>query len=301
MKMAVSLCAWQCGGVTVRQSIDRAVALGFMDGDVLSYGDIYPSWEPMFEQRQIIKKLEQTGFRINTAINLPKANPGSDDVEERKAAVEEVKNVAKWVKRLGGKAIMFCEAGGRPHYAHNLDGAQAFANAVDSVKRLADWAVKEDMIVLLETIPYGGTLNTVESMVKLAESSGAPNVYCNADFGHLSLQKINPERILKFGKYLICCHASDNTNYGDEGHDAEHDLVLGRGSTDFKSYFEYCFKDGIDENAKAAGFGDESYCSIEVGECDELGMNPNPDYQVMRCRDFLWSRFAWFRDPELMK
>lgn len=299
MKMAVSLCAWQCGGITVRQSIDRAVDLGFTMGDVLSYGDIYPSWEPMSEQRQIVKRLEQTGFQINAGINLPKANPGSDDVEERKAAAEEVINVAKWIKRLGGKAIMFCEAGGRPHYEHNLDGKQAFQNATDTVKRVADWCLKENMLVLLETIPYGGTLNTVEQMVELAKNSQAPNVYCNADFGHLCLQKINPQRLLNFGDRLICCHASDNTNYGDEGHDAEHDLLLGSGATDFAEYFNYCFKDGIDENAKKAGFNDESYCLIEVGECTEAGFNPNPDWQVMRCRDFLWRHFPWFRDCAL--
>lgn len=301
MKLAVNLSTYQNAGITVKDSIDHALNLGITVGDVLSYGNCYPSWEPLNEQRAIVKKLEQTGFQIRGGINLPKANPGSDDPEERKAAFEEVKNVAKYVKRLGGKAIMFCEAGGRPHYGRNLDGRQAYENAIQTTQMLADWCLKNDMIVLLETIPFGGTFNTIESMVEFAKRTQAPNVYCNADFGHLCLQKIRPERILEFGKYLICCHASDNTNFGDEGHDSEHDLLLGAGCTDFASYFDYCFKAGIEENCRAAGYFDEPYCSIEVCECEPGGYIPNPDYQVMRCRDYLLKNFAWFRDPELMK
>ena len=101
-----------------------------------------------------------------------------------------------------------------------------------------------------------------------------------------NLQKINGKRFSLLGEKAVSVHISDNDAVGNEGCVMEADLIVGKGFTDFKSYFRYLQEMDIDGNARKAGFGE----AVATIECVEDEFIPNPDYCILRSRDYILSQ-----------
>lgn len=295
MKLACNTITYQLAGITVPDSIDHMADLGFTYADILCYGKFLPQFYSLADQNAILKRLEKNNMRANTAIYLPAANPGSFSKEERLAANEEFKPVAQFIKRMGGNFVMYCEAAGRPDYASDLDRDQAFDNSIDTIKRFCEWCDGIGVHVLLELIPYGGNFGTIERMKEMLDRVDAPNLWANVDIGHCHLQQINGKRFYQLGEKLVGIHISDNDSAGDEGCKKEADLIIGDGNADFTGYFAHINAMNLDENARKAGFAD---CVASV-ECLDDRYIDNPDYQILRCRDYILGHIPVFRDPAI--
>lgn len=298
MKLAFNTGLYQKAGYSIEYALDRLKYNGFDVIDFVCYGDFKPQSRPVSEQLRIEKKLQQLDLQAHTAIYLPRCNnPGAASKEERLACVEEMKPTGEFIKRIGGRFLMFCEATGRPDYATNVDKRQAFDNSIDTIKRVCEWADKIGIHVFLELIPYGGNLDSCEAMKEALDRVKAPNLWANIDLGHCGLQKINGKRFSLLGDKLINLHISDNDNTGDEGWIMEDDAIIGEGNADLKGYFEEISKLDLDANARKSGIKGLDECVVTI-ECSDLAGCPNPDYSVVRCRDYVLTHLPYFSDPK---
>ena len=289
MRLACNLITFEFSGLSTIQSLEHLHEIGIKYVDMTSYGIQQAANLPVAKQYEIARRLQQLDMELVTVIDLPTANPGSNDPMERDAAIYELKKAARFLQRLGGKMIMFCEAGGRPDYHKDINPYEARENSKETMKRFGEWCEKEGINILLEFVPVGGNLSTVEDVQEYIQAVQVPNLYVNIDMGHFCLQGINPKRIYKLGDRVINCHASDNL----AAEQKEQDLILGTGDTDFKAFFDVLFDMDIEGNARKAGLP-ESYCTIEVVEGIYM---PNPDYLVSRCYQYLLANFPFLRDP----
>lgn len=297
MRLACATITYQLAGVSIVKSLDHLKELGFKYVDLPAYGQFQPQYYPLSAQEGLARRFKELEMEPVSIIYLPTANPGSFNRAERMAAVEELKPAARLMKRLGGKFVMFCEAGGRPAYKEDLDKDQAFDNSIETVKAFCEWCESLSMSVLLELCPYGGNLCSIEAMKEMLDRVGAPNLYANVDLGHCNLQKINPARFKKLGDKLVGVHISDNISAGNEGCIKEQDLIIGEGDTDFAPYFAELARLDVDANARKAGFG-ECHCTIETVESAQ-GRIVNADLAIMQSRDYVLSRLPVFRDQAL--
>lgn len=286
MKLGCSTITYQLGGISIHDSLERIKALEIDYVDFPGFDAHQPQFYSTAEKLRISKRLEQLDMHANSIIYLPKANPGSFSLEERLAAIEEIKPAARFLKEMGGRFVIFCESCGRPDYATNLDRDQAYENSIDTTKRFCEWAEKEGINVMLELIPYGGNFYKIERMKDTLDRVGAPNLWANIDLGHCYLQKIHGKRFSALGDRAVSVHISDNDAVGNEGCVCEADMIIGKGNTDFKSYFHYLQKMDIDGNCKKAGFGE----AVATIECVEDEFIPNPDYCILRSRDYILSQ-----------
>lgn len=296
MKLAFNTGMYQKVGLSTVTALERIKAIGFDAVDFLCYGDFKPQQRPVKEQIAIEKAVQRLDLQAHTAIYLPRyTNPGSHDPQERLACVEEMKPAGEFIKRVGGKFLMFCEATGRPDYASDLDKIQAFDNSIDTIKRLCDWALSIDLQIFLELIPYGGNLDSCERMKEALDRVGAPNLWANVDLGHCGLQKINGKRFAQLGEKLINIHVSDNDNTGDEGWIMEDDMIIGEGNADLVGYMQCLVDMDIDKNARNSGLGlDEAVVTLE---CSDFAGCDNPDYAAGRCRDYALTFLPPFNNP----
>lgn len=299
MKLAVQTGIYQKAGIPLMRSLDHVHELGFKYIDVPGFRQFMPQFLPVSEQLAIARRMEQLDITPMTALYMTRANPGSSRPEERMAAFKEIQPSARWIHRIGGSFLMFCEACGKPNYEEDLDKNQALENSIETLQRLCEWCDKElsGLKVLLEMIPYGGNLCSIESMKYVCDKVGAPNLFINVDIGHCNLQKTNGKRFKLGGEKVINIHISDNDNYGDEGWIKEEDKVIGTGNTHIREYMEELVKMDIVGNARKAGL-DDCYATIE---CNELfnGQLPNPDWAIMKSRDWILANLPYFRDPAL--
>lgn len=290
MKLGCSTITYQLGGISVHDSLEHLKALEIDYVDFPGFGEFQPQHYSMAEKMRIRKRLEQLNMTPNGIIYLPKANPGSFDLDERLASIEEFKLAALFLKEMGGRFAIFCESCGRPDYESDLDRDQAYENSIDTTKRLCEWADKEGINIMLELIPYGGNFYKIERLKDTLDRVNAPNLWANVDLGHCYLQKINGKRFAQLGDKLVNVHISDNDAVGNEGCVCEADLIVGKGHTDFKSYFKHIKDIDVDANCRKAGFGE----AAAIIECVEDEYIPNPDYAILRSRDYILSQVPGF-------
>lgn len=252
-------------GCTVTEALERVRHHGLRYVDFPGWNKFTPQYFPVSEQLKWGKKMEQLDMELVSAYYLPTNNLGSKYKDVRKAGIDELKPQAELIKNLGGKGYVICEPAGYPDYNEDLSNPEAFDNAIGSMKEFCDWCYTLDdkMAVMLEIIPYGGNINSVETMMDFIEKVGAPNLYVNCDIGHFSLQRVNPARLEKCGDRLIHAHVSDDDNRGHQGQMREADFVIGEGNTDFPAYIKALQKFNADANAKKAGF-EECHCMFET-------------------------------------
>lgn len=294
MRLGCTTSTYVKAGVPLEKAFEHLHDLGFHYVDLPGFHKFMPQFLPEREHFRLAKKLDSLDMSAYSTIYLPRNNMGSWDKDERLAAVEECKHSARFIDNMGGKAILLCEAGGRPDYHTDLDKDQAYDNAVDSVKRLCEYCDTHHngQLILLEIIPYGGAMCSIESMKNFCDKVGAPNLYINVDVGHFNLQKVNGKRFKLAGDRFISVHISDDDNSGIQGCYCEQECLIGGGNTDFKGYFDEIIACNVDANAQKAGL-EECYCMIEGGAKNVI---PNPDWCIMMARDYVLEHFPFFQN-----
>lgn len=292
MKLGGDLITYLRAGIPVPEAISRMRYHGITLLDFPGFRTYMPQARPVHEQLRWARQMERLGMEMYSAIYLPENNMGSRDPEERAAAIEEAKPTAEFVHNLGGKAVCFCEAAGRANYEQDLSKDEAMVIAAESCRRYCEWAdEKYGLKVILEIAPYGGNLCTIEAMKHFCDLVGAPNLYINADVGHLNMQKVNGKRFSKAGDRIISVHISDDDNRGDEGKVVEQDCLLGDGTTRFEDYMAELKAYDVDAKARAAGL-EEAPVIIECFDYNH-GV-PDPDWVMIRCLDYIYKHIPQY-------
>ena len=109
--------------------------------------------------------------------------------------------------------------------------ADQWAFAVESCKRLGDYAAELGVQIALELEPFPlSLLNNVDSMVRFIDDVNHPAVKANIDVSHLCLAKVAPEELRRLKGKAIHVHISDCDGK------VHGDLPPGRGVVKFEPY-----------------------------------------------------------------
>jgi len=106
---------------------------------------------------------------------------------------------------------------------------QGRRNAVDSLKRIADFALKKNVTLGLEVVNRyeSNLLNTASQALKMLDDVDAPNVVVHLDTYHMNIEEADfMQPVLECGKRLGYVHIGES-NRG----------YLGSGTIDFAQFF----------------------------------------------------------------
>jgi sugar phosphate isomerase/epimerase len=114
--------------------------------------------------------------------------------------------------------------------------------AVDAAKELSEYAAKCDMNVLVELEPFDYSLvKDIDTMEKFLNDVNMPNCLANVDIGHLHVQDVKPEEVLKLKGRIGGVHFSDNDGT------VHNDWPTGRGNADIEGYLKVIDECGYDD------------------------------------------------------
>ena len=91
---------------------------------------------------------------------------------------------------------------------------EAWLNSIDSIRELAQWGLKDGLLVDLEIEPHVYfILNSTDKAARMVEDIGMPNVFPNLDIGHFVINREAPHRIEKIKDKIIHVHLSETQGY----------------------------------------------------------------------------------------
>jgi D-psicose/D-tagatose/L-ribulose 3-epimerase len=157
---------------------------------------------------------------------------------EADVSSEDAATVARGVAMLEEAITITSEIGGK-YFGGILYGAMAKysapvtrkgrQNAIDSIKRIADFALKKDVKLGLEVVNRyeSNLLNTASQALALIDEVGAPNVGVHLDTYHMNIEESDfMQPVLLCGDRLAYVHIGES-NRG----------YLGSGTIDFSQFF----------------------------------------------------------------
>lgn len=271
MEIGVGTILYEFAGVPLKVSIQRIADFGIGYIDILAFGIFNPALFPVAEQRAIAKEMVKYGVKASSIITCADGNLASNDPEEAKSTLRQLKLAALLIKELGGRQVLVGKGVGNIDF--NLPREQAVKNVVSIMKEYCEWCLKHDIIVILELEPEAlYVCNGIEAMKMLLEEIGAPNLAANIDIGHLNILRSGPNDLECIKEKIIHVHISDNNGL------AHTNCVIGEGNANINWYIEKLIEFGIDENASR--FKDIAVAGIEVGEPGEH--IKDPDFRLLK-------------------
>jgi sugar phosphate isomerase/epimerase len=133
--------------------------------------------------------------------------------------------------RLGAKGGYRFPGATRIRIPHGFSWDAVWTALVESCRACADIAAANEKVVLMEP-RVGETICTVDSLLRLLEHAGRPNLKANFDTGHFAAQRENPVLALeKLRGSFANIHISDN-----DPANADH-LPVGDGTIDWLEFF----------------------------------------------------------------
>jgi len=111
--------------------------------------------------------------------------------------------------------------------------AQQWAWAIETCRKLGDYAKKKKVQIALELEPFRlSLLNSIDEMVRFVDDCNHPNVKANIDISHLVLADASPLDLKKLAGKAIHVHISDCDGK------VHGDLPPGRGVVKFEPYLQ---------------------------------------------------------------
>jgi sugar phosphate isomerase/epimerase len=135
----------------------------------------------------------------------------------------------------------------------------AWLNSIDGLRRLAQWGLKQGLLVDLEIEPHVYfILNSSDKAARMIEDIGLPNVFPNLDIGHFVINREGPQRLEKIQDRLLHIHLSETQGYDHTN------SILGTGTVDFAAYVHRAMELGIEANCQR--LNEPCVAGIEMGE-----------------------------------
>ncbi len=285
MKLGLGTIVYEFAGLPLYDTAERMAHYGIRYADVLAMGEYNPALLPEKEQEKIAEKFEELEIKASSIVTCALGNLATDDPDERKSCLEELKDAAKLVNRLKGKQVLVGKGAGNIDF--NLSREKAWKNSVDALKEYCDWCGERGILVTLELEPEGlHVLNGCESMKRMIEEVNAPNLFANIDIGHLNILREGTDKLKPLKDKIIHVHISDNNGL------AHTNCVIGEGNCDINWYIKALIELGVEENAKKQGV--EFVAGIEVGEPGEYIQDA--DNRVLKSLGNVLYRVPHFRN-----
>ena len=173
--------------------------------------------------------LQEHGLQIGCSRGLTfDADVSSDDPATVARGVALLEEGITITAELGGNYFGGILYGAMAKYSAPVT-AQGRRNAVDSLKRIADFALKKNVTLGLEVVNRyeSNLLNTASQALRMLDDVDAPNVVVHLDTYHMNIEEPDfMQPVLECGKRLGYVHIGES-NRG----------YLGSGTIDFAQFF----------------------------------------------------------------
>jgi D-psicose/D-tagatose/L-ribulose 3-epimerase len=225
MKLGLINSAWAQAGRETAWGIQKTKELGFDSIDI--FAD--PLDIDVTERLLIRRECERVGLPIVSiccvATGLIDFNPSV-----QRFHVDRVAKYLELAREFSARNVLLVLG----EYIWNREvirPADQWAFAVDSCRRLGDYAGELGLQIALELEPFPlSLLNNVETMVQFIDDVHHDAVQANIDISHLCLANVEPQELRRLKGKAIHVHISDCDGK------VHGDLPPGRGVVDFSPY-----------------------------------------------------------------
>ncbi len=259
MKLSLNTYLYECAGVPIMETLKSAAKLGFK---YLDYAAIYtgdPTKASPKTRKQILSGIKDNGLVCSQLQLAHTRDLASSNAKLREKGIDYMKRCAEFLMEMNGRQMLVWWGCGVLEF--NLPREQSWMNAVNSMRKFAEWCLPRKLLIDLELEPFNFSfLNNTEKMVKMLEDIALPNVNANIDIGHMSINREGPLQMEKFGHRILHAHISETDSFDHTN------SIIGTGNVDYKSYVKKMMELGIEQNCKKAGVP----CAAGI----EMGSNP---------------------------
>ena len=228
MRLGVITTPWATAfGFSLPETFGRIAAMGFRYVDILGilHGD--PLALSEVEKQEAVDALQRHGLTPVCFVLWPPGNVASPDEVEQERCFEYVRAGIGFGARFGARKVLF-NAGQR---VVGLDHRQAWQNSVSFMRRCADYALEQDVWILVESEPYVYYLvNDLATSVRMIREVDRPNVLTVVDLGHMSLSRESPVALADAASVIGHVHITDNDG------SLHANNVIGSGTTPVAEY-----------------------------------------------------------------
>ena len=171
----------------------------------------YPAYVGPERRKEIRTLLEANGIEVSAMLPAPGGGPGfnvaSPSQEERRAAIEQYKEVAQLCADLGGNTLLYVAG----WVIYGTEWKQAFDWSREALVEIGRAAADLGMTVAVEQNPADGNLiESLDDGVELMRSVDAPNVKLMFDTIHAMYRNEVPtDYVYRMGNDLRYVHLSD--------------------------------------------------------------------------------------------
>ena len=171
----------------------------------------YPAYVGPERRKEIRTLLEANGIEVSAMLPAPGGGPGfnvaSPSQEERRAAIEQYKEVAQLCADLGGNTLLYVAG----WVIYGTEWKQAFDWSREALVEIGRAADDLGMTVAVEQNPADGNLiESLDDGVELMRSVDAPNVKLMFDTIHAMYRNEVPtDYVYRMGNDLRYVHLSD--------------------------------------------------------------------------------------------
>jgi sugar phosphate isomerase/epimerase len=257
MNLALNTYVYEVAQWPIEKTLKSARRLGFRYTEFAACGAGDPTLMSTWKRREVARLHRDLGLSSSQLLLANVEHLACPIAKTRRQVLDYMKRASEFQLELGGRQVLVCWGCG-VHLAEMLPEV-AWLNAIDSIRKLAQWGLKDGLLVDLEIEPHVYfILNSSDKAARMVEDIGLPNVFPNLDIGHFVINREAPHRINKIKDKIIHVHLSETQGYDHSN------SIIGTGSVDFASYVRKAVELGIEENCKRVG--EPCIAGIEMGE-----------------------------------
>ena len=276
MKLALNTYVYEVARWPVEKTLKSASRLGFNHTEYAACGSGDPTQMSARRRRDVLKLNRDLGLHSSQMLLAEVEHLACPDARVRRQVLDYMKRCSEFQLEMGGRQVLVCWGCG-VHLAEMLP-ENAWLHSIDSIRQLAQWGLKQGLLVDLEVEPHVYfILNSSDKAARMLEDIGLPNVFPNLDIGHFAINREGPGRLEKLRDRIIHIHLSETQGYDHTN------SIIGTGTVDFAAYVHKALELGIEENCRR--LDEPCVAGIEMGE--PRYPVDNPDRWVQQSLDCL--------------
>lgn len=278
MKLALNTLVYEVGNKGPELSLVSAAKFGFKFIDYAGIRKGNPMTMSLNERKNVLNIFSSEGLVSSQLLLISTRDTAHSDPSRRDAVFDYMKCCAEFQKELGGRQLLVCWGGGL--YELGISHARSWGYMVENIHRIADYCLKENMLVGIELDPHVYFIcNNTYQLARAIEDINLPNVYTNVDIGHLVITREDPAQLEKLKSRILHVHLSETESFNHTN------SILGTGVVDFKAYVDKLIELGIEDNCRK--YGEECVAGIEMGSEASGGFVDDPDMWVAESLKYL--------------
>ena len=257
MKLALNTYVYEVARWPIEKTLKSAQRLGFHYTEYAACGAGDPTKMSVRKRRDLVKIHRDLDLHSSQMLLAEVEHMACPSARTRRQVLDYMQRCSEFQLELGGRQVLVCWGCG-VHLAEMLPEV-AWLNSIDAIRQLAQWGLKDGLLVDLEIEPHVYfILNTTDKAARMVEDIGLPNVFPNLDIGHFVINREGPQRLEKIKDKIIHIHLSETQGYDHTN------SIIGTGTVDFPAYVHKAVALGIEDNCRR--LGEPCIAGIEMGE-----------------------------------